>query len=1069
MTTKYPLIRSKVRTPQLRDSVLRRHRLVNYLHANIQHKLILVSAGAGYGKTTLLIDYAHETDLPVCWYSLDRHDSDVLTFAEYLVGSIRERFPDFGASVLDYIESAHHSPDDVEPLIRLLVNEIEDHTGDYFVIILDDYHEIIESESVNAVVDGMLRYLPDHCHLILASRSIPRRLTLTRLAARQEVVGLGVSDLRFTSDEIRAALDHLGYDDLTPEQVQIVAQRTEGWITGVLLAAQASRGSTTQEILQLTGSSAGIFDYMADEVLARQTAEMQRFLLHSSLFSRMSPPLCNALLDITNAADLLRDLSERNLFTLPLDAQGSWYQYHQVFREFLRAKFEQDDPEGYRALCLEQAGIMAHEGDWHTAIQGYLQIGADEQAAEALEITVQETYDAGQWDTLKDWIDCLSPEVAQDHPRLLLFRAKIHTETAELRESAALLERAHQAFMARHDEIGAARALAQMAVVQRFRGQLKEAVATSQEALRLTDGRDPLAIIQATREIGTSHCMLHRYDEGLRELGEALEVAQAAADDANAAFITLDMATAELYQGNLASARKLYHQSLLYWRRVGNASGLAATLQSLGIVHHYLGQYAEAENRFQQGLVKARSVHDVRVETYALASLADLYRETRRYEQALEHYDAAQETALKMGLSQMSVYVLDGKANVNRLLGHTEDARLLLGEALDQATSAHMVQETGLCRQSLGALALSEGDTKASRAHLLAALELLGQADAHRDMARCQIYLAAVEYAEGDHQSWVAALQNVKESADQLGTLQFVVAEAPAMMDMLRHAEKENLASLDHDRIREELERLEPGLRTEGAASVRRGRHRLEFLALQGGQVYQDGTVITEWESAAAKHLAFLFAAHPEGLRRDRVIDLMWPETGQEKGNSLFHSTIYRMRRAIYKDFVIHKNSAYRVNPEYDTYYDVLEFVRLAKQGVGNDDLAHAARLEAIDLYHTPFLEIVDAEWALEQREELHTEVVGLLIREARYLAQHEACGDAEELFHRARRLEPYDERAYRGIMWCRAARNDRAGATRQYQECERTLREELDVEPSRETTLLYEDIRSGRPPLHLP
>jgi len=1067
MTTRYPLIRTKIRTPRLRASVLRRPRLVNYLHANIQHKLILVSAGAGYGKTTLLVDYAHDTDLPICWYSLDRHDSNALTFAEYLVASIRERFPDFGASVLGYLEARDGPAEDIEPIIRLLVNEIEDHTGDYFVIVLDDYHEVIESEPVNAVVDGLLRYLPEHCHIILASRAIPRRLTLTRLAARQEVVGLGVEDLRFTPDEIRAVLEDLGYADLTAEQVETVAERTEGWITGVLLAAQASRGGALRDIIELTGANTGVFDYMAEEILARQTEPLQQFLLGSALFARMSPPLCNALLGISNAADLLRELSDRNLFTIPMDAEGSWYQYHQMFREFLLAKFERDDPERCRTLFLKQAGIMAHEGDWHSAIVGYLQAKAFEQAADALEIIAQDTYDAGHWDVLKDWIDSLPQQVCKDHPRLLLFRAKIHTETSELRESATLLEVARQTYIARRDDIGAARVLAQMAVVQRFRGLLKEAVATSEQALRLANGRDPLAIVQATREIGISHCMLGQYDDGLRHLGEALRVAQENADDTNSAFIALDMGTAQVSLGHLASARQYYHQSLLYWRRVGNASGLAATLQSLGIVHHYLGQYAEAENRFLQGLDKARSVQDVRVETYSLASLADLYRETRRYDEALQQYEKGRERA-KMGLAQMNVYLLDGEANTYRLMGRLVQADQILIEALDQARSANMTQEMGLCNLSLGAIALERRDTSAARDHVQTALDLLSRVNARRDVARGHLYLAAIEHADGHRAAWEAALERVRQSAEQLGTIQFVVAESPTMGEMLRDAERQRLAGLHYDQIREEIERLEPAATQKVAATTRGTRHRLEFLALQGGQVLKSGQVVTQWESVSAKHMAFLFVGHPEGLRRDRVIDLLWPEVGQEKGNSLFHSTIYRMRSALYKDFVIHQNSVYRTNSEYDTFYDVLELLWLAKQGEGDDELAHAARLEAIGLYQTPFLETMDCEWSLAMREQLHTEIVGLLIHEARYLAQHEARSDAEELFQRARRLEPYDERAYRGIMWCRAINDDRAGAVRQYRQCARTLREELDTEPSSETTRLFEQIRSGTTRLRL-
>lgn len=606
MSTPYPLITTKIRTPRLRQTHLRRERLLNHLHNSIQNKLILIAAGAGYGKTSLLIDYAHDTDLPVCWYSLDAHDAHVPTFVEYLVASIQQRFPQFGEPVRALLRTHDGPPEDVEPFVRVLINEIEHSINTYFVLILDDYHEVIESEPVNALVDGLLRYLPEQCHVILASRGIPRRLTLTRLAARQEVVGLGVEHLRFTADEIGALLRSLGRLDLSEAQITTLAERSEGWITGILLAAQTNWTGATHDILQITGATGGVFDFMAEEILGRQPPELQRFLKGSALFNEMTPPLCDALLEITNSADLLRRLSEESLFTFPLDAEGTWYQYHQLFREFLVTKLEQDDPDAYRRLCLRQAELLAHRGNLQPAIDGYLAARAYGAAADAIEIVAQETFDAGNWDPLKTWLDALPDDVLTMHPRLLVFRARLHVETGALYEAAPLLERAYRVYHERGDALGAARALIQTATLQRLRGRLREAIQTSREALAMVADSDALASILARRCIGICQVMLGHLSEGIEELRGALALAEASADDINAAHVTHDIGSAAVMRGELASARQYYHQALMYWRKVGNASALASTLQSLGVVYHYLGQYTEAENRFEEGLSKAR-------------------------------------------------------------------------------------------------------------------------------------------------------------------------------------------------------------------------------------------------------------------------------------------------------------------------------------------------------------------------------------------------------------------------------------------------------------------------------
>ena len=1063
MPTEYPLIRTKVRTPRLRPSLLRRDRLVNYIHANIQHKLILISAGAGYGKTTLLIDYAHDADLPICWYSLDHNDAAVLTFVEYLVASIHERFPGFGDAVLGYLANRQGPAEDVEPLVRLLIHEIEEHTDRYFAIILDDYHEVIDSEPVNALVDGLLRYLPEHCHLILASRAIPRRLTLTRLAARQEVVGLGVEELRFLPAEIARVLGILGYENLDAEQVEALAHRTEGWITGILLAAQASRAGATGNLLEMAAANAGVFDYLATEILARQPPEVQRFLTGSALFAEMNPALCNALLGITNAGQILRELAEQNLFTIPLDAEGAWYQYHQIFREFLVARFEHEDPEGYRALSLKRARLMAQRGEWRTAVEGYVQAHAYPQAAEALAIIAPESFGSGQWEQLKAWIDALPPAVLAEHPALTLFRAKLHTEAGELPESAALLEQCRRAFLARGDEVGAARTLTQVAVVQRYRGRLQEAIATSREALAVGGARDALTRVQASREIGICHCLLGRYDRGLEELAGALDAARSTADDANAAYIALDMGTAEVSQGRLLEARHHYQQALYYWRRTGNEGTLALTLQNLGMVHHHLGHYTEAEDHFHEALAKARRVSDNRSLAYALASLADLYRDTQRYAEAIETYREAQQVAAAAHLPPLHVYVLNATGDVLRLSGDRSEARSLIGQALARAEREDMRPEAGLAQLARGALLLAEGDLAAAESALREALDALSAVAATRDVARARLYLAGVALAEGDEETVRAELTEVCGLAAQLGTTQFLVAEAPALETLLAHAEREGYAGLDFGGLLAEAARLaRPAATPRTAARARRQVHGLEFRALDGERVLRDGQPVTSWESTSARHLAFLFLSLPEGLRRDQAIAMLWPEISQERGNGLFHSTLYRMRSAVHRDVVVHRSGVYRLNPALDVFYDVAVFERLALQGEGDDDLAHAARQEAIALYRTPFMETLDSDWAVGQRERLHAAMLRLLIHEGEYLLERAAWDEAEEVLLHARRMEPYDERTHRGIMRCRAQRGDRAGAIRQFQECERMLQEELGAEPGPETLALYRAVQAG-------
>jgi ATP/maltotriose-dependent transcriptional regulator MalT/DNA-binding SARP family transcriptional activator len=1065
MSNNYPLINIKIRAPQRRQNLLRRQRLVDFIHGNIHYKLILLSAGAGYGKTSLLIDYAHDTNLPVCWYSLDANDGHVPTFIEYLVATIRNRFPKFGDSILEVLRSFTGPVENVEPFVRLILHELEENIDQYFVLILDDYHQVIDSEPVNALIDGVLRYLPEHCHIILASRGIPRRLTLTRLASYQEVVGLGVSQLCFTVEEISALLEKMGQTGLTTAQVQRLAERSEGWITGILLVAQSNWTEAAQDILEISGATEGVFDYMATEILERQPAERQHFLLGSALLREMSPPLCDALLDIDGSAQILRHLSEENLFTSPLDAQGTWYQYHQLFREFLVAKFERDDPLGYRRLCLKQAEIMVYQSQWPRAIESYLSGQAFEKAVDAIEIVAQDTFHAGNWELLKKWVDALPETVAAQHPGVLLVRAKVHTETGELDQADDKVNRSYQAYTEHGDDMGAAEALVQRAVVQRFRGRLGEAMQTCYAALKMIGDQDSFTATQAHRNLGICHNMQGQISEGLLEMQRALSIAERIADDTNAAYIAHDIGTGELIGGHLISARKYYHQALLYWRKIGNPSALALTLQGLGAVHRYLGQYAEAENRLQESLSKARDMADVRIEAYTLANLGDLYHDIGQYDKSLDRYREALETTSGSQQIHLTMYLLSAMGDSYRHIDDLAHARQVLVQALDQMDESAMAYEAGLAHWAIGVLEAQQDHRKEGKEHLVRARDLFARMETPRELARTLLHLAAIAYSEGNEAEAQSLLSETTKLAGELNSHQFIVAEGPDMLDLLKYGEAHGIQGLNYVRIRTEIGQLFPSEAPKSRMHLVRPRSPLEILALNGGQVLHQGQLVSDWEAASARIMAFLFASFPSGLRRDRIIGMLWPEVDQAKGNSLFHSTIYRLRSALFKEVVVHQKGLYRINPQVVYRYDVTEFQRLAKLGLGKGGAARIARVEAIDLYHNEFLESCEHAWCHEVRQALRKRMLALLATEARQMVAKGLSQEAEALYLRILGIDSYDERAYRGMMWCKASQSDRSGAIHQFRECARILGQELDTKPSAETMNLYEAILSGHVP----
>jgi ATP/maltotriose-dependent transcriptional regulator MalT/DNA-binding SARP family transcriptional activator len=1064
-TIPLPLINTKIRIPQRPKTLVRRERLLNFIHSNIQMKLIMVSAGAGYGKTSLLIDYAHDTDLPVCWLTLDASDGYVPTFIEYLVAAIHARFPQFGERVLAALYGYHDPAESIEPFVRLLIDELEQVVDQYMVIILDNYHEVLNSEPVNALVNGLIRYLPEQCHIIVASRGIPRRLLLSQFASRQEVAGLGVKQLCFTEDEIRLVLDRLGRGDLSPEQIQQLAERSEGWITGILLAAQTSWTDTTQEIIRLSGSNEVVFEYLADEVLDRQAPYIRRFLLESALLAEMSPPMCDALLEITDSAQVLAGLFARNLFTLRLDGEGAWYQYHQLFREFLVAKLERDDPGLYRRLNVRRARLMTDQGHWPQAIESYLAARAYQEAADAIEIAAPDLFAAGERAQLGQWIDDLPESVRQEHPMLLLRRGRIHVEAERWEQAEPLLERAYRTLLEREDMLGASRALVQRGIAYRLQGRLDEALATCKRVFELGGERDPLSATQAHHTLGICYHMQGDSERGEAQSRRALEIAQAQMDDTNAAFIAHDLGNMAVQRGHLERGRQHFHQALLHWRKSGNSINLAMTMQSLGVLHQYLGQYAEAQHRFEESLARVQDHDAPRLQAYALLNQGDLARDTNQYDRAAEAYRAAAELAASASITSLILYAQIAQADLCRLRGDGAQASRILVETMDQINEARMPYEAALCRLALGALRGAQGDVAAAKQSLSSALALFERLGLQRELARTHLHLALLAYTQNPDQTPAIEremrihLGRVAGLRQELGTAQFIVAEGPTVIPLLQYG----IDGLDSTRIRAEIERLFPSAQTPARLRVVQGSYPLEFLGLQGGRVLVEGKPVTHWESAVAREMAFLLATYPEGLGRDRIIDMLWPEIAPAKATSQFYATMHRARKALGAEAILHDHSLYRLGHDGFHRYDVAEFQGLAKLGRGDSESAHIARVQALQLYQSDFLEASDQEWADTLRRNLRMQMVSLLDAEAEYLVQLNQLAEAESLFLRMLGFDALDERAHRGVMLCRAKRSDKGGALRQFRECARILREELQVEPSLETMALYRAIGGGQ------
>ena len=412
-----PLLETKLHVPRRRRGVVPRPRLSDRLSRGELPRLVLVSAPAGFGKTTLVTDSlagASGGGRSVAWLSLDQRDDDPASFWTYVVAALRTAVPGIGAGFLDVVRSPQSS---TEAALTTLLNELSAVPEDV-VLVLDDYH-VIESTDVQKGVGFLLEHLPQQVHLVIATRVDPA-LPLARLRARGELVEIRAADLRFSPDESAAYFQDVMGLALTEADVAALDGRTEGWIAALQLAALSMQGRTDVAgfIAGFAGDDRFVVDYLVEEVLQRQPEELRSFLLQTSVLSRLTGPLCDAVTGQDGGRAMLGALDRGNLFVVPLDDRRLWYRYHHLFADVLRARLLDEDPDRVRTLNVRASDWFGRNGDPVEAVHHALAAQDFERVADLVEPLIPAMGQARQEGVLRRWLEALPDELFRVRPVL---------------------------------------------------------------------------------------------------------------------------------------------------------------------------------------------------------------------------------------------------------------------------------------------------------------------------------------------------------------------------------------------------------------------------------------------------------------------------------------------------------------------------------------------------------------------------------------------------------------------------------------------------------------------------
>jgi LuxR family maltose regulon positive regulatory protein len=669
-----PLLSTKLSVPSVRPYLVPRVRLIEKLEDGLGCRLTLVSAPAGFGKSTLLGAWVSGLfgGRPVAWLSLDPGDNDPARFWRYLLTVVDRVQPGSGATALALLGSPQ-SPS-METLLTILLNDLADIDADP-VLVLDDYH-LIERGAIHEALAFLIENLPPRMHLVIATRMDPP-LPLPRLRARGELSELRAADLRFTPEETATFLNRVMGLELSAEDTAELEGRTEGWVAGLQMAALAmrNRADASGFVAAFAGSNRHVLDYLAEEVLARQPEALRTFLLETSILDRMSAPLCNAATGRADGQTALERLEHANLFVIPLDDERRWYRYHHLFADVLRQRLRQEHPDLVSVLHRRACGWFERQGLVGEAINHALAAQDWERAVRLIESDGVTVVLGSQVQTMLGWIERVPEELARERPAFCTIRAlalvlsnRPDAAEASLREAERCLGGNPTTDQAR-TILG--RAAVIRAAIARSSGDLERCVAMGRRGLELL----PEAESTGRAAARTNAALAYQVSGDAAPANErALEEVAASFRASGAQVMLLRsvdfLARLRTLQGRLRAAAATYEESA---RVASGRDGLRGALNSaayyvgLGDIHREWNDLDSAEGHLGRGIdmfTGTMSV-DAEVVTHGYLSLARLQQARGRHADARATLQGFADLARQRGF--FSLLAARGEAMLARL------------------------------------------------------------------------------------------------------------------------------------------------------------------------------------------------------------------------------------------------------------------------------------------------------------------------------------------------------------------------------------------------------------------
>ncbi|HWR65531.1 MAG TPA: tetratricopeptide repeat protein [Bellilinea sp.] len=1080
MELSIPITRTKLIIPRRRGELLSRPRLLSVLEEAIDNRLIIVAAPAGYGKTSLLVDFVHQTLQPVCWLSLDDLDRDPQRFIAHFIAGIQATFPNFGHNCMPALQGMTQARLNLDALVSLIINDIYETITEHYVFVLDDYHLVEENPDINYFINRFIMTADENSHLVISSRRLLPLADMPLLVARSTVGGLGFEDLAFRVDEIQNLYMQNHRVVLGEPEAAELARLTEGWITGLVLSTDIENGRVTTRVRGNNVTGVGLYEYLAHQVLEHQSPEIQRFLFRSSLLEEFDAERCAAVIGkgLKVEADwqaLMDEVQRHNLFTLPVVEDHIWLRYHHLFRDFLQTQMSRLYPEETRKIYLELADYHQQKEDWERAYQICERLGDDALTVEMIGNAGQKMISQGRLVTLNEWIEKLPGQVVDQNAALLSILGAARMMLGDPKAGIRLTTQALELLTTDSDSERMMNTYVRRSTANRMGGNFQQAIEDADQAISLAKSHPELQLMLGNAVYAKGAVLLQtgKLSDAKDSLEKARNIFVEEGYLEGASKVGLDLGLAMRYLGQFNNAEATYRDVLTYYQSTGNVVWQANLLNNLGVLHHLIGDYERALEELEQAIQYARLGGYHRLEAFALTSLGDLFRNLKSQREAEQAYQQAAEIDRQIDDQFLHFYLVYTNAELALDRNAIAQAQDSLESAEAQATDAGSLYELNLCRMLSGRIAFEKGDFASSGVEISHALEFFISEGHIVEANRCRLLLAAASAQAGQYDLTKSTFKNLSTSTKNPEFTNLLISDGKILTQTAQNSgiptqirqQFEAIVELENQ-IEQKLPAIRKQLRRQSKI-VSLSPPELTFTTFGKVQIRLGDHLITgaEWMSQNARDLLLLLVLHPEGMTKEEIGEIFWVDSTPAELKLRFKNTIYRLRHAAGKDAVLFEDEIYTFNRGMDYEADFENFsnsLRLAKRAHTEEERMMLLK-SATKIYKGYFAPDVAEHWAIMERERFHQQAMEATVSLAELQLKR---GEINEMLATAQSLldfEPTHEVMVCLAMRAQAARGNLTAVMQQYDQFKRVLYKEMGARPSPQTRTLFENLTRAR------